>query len=385
MRPDQGFGPWRHPEANPLLRHRRGRSRAPGRTAGRREHLGARWAPGSGSGKFSGGYTSAPFVPILAGDPVAPGPHRHGHGEKQDREDQAEGPTPGSPAAAGAQAAEGPPLALGRRTPCRVMSAAVDVVDQADEDGQVSSLALYAISVPEESSSEALSECPRRREWCWFDPNTGQVHPARCRANSCPWCVVVNAGQVGRAIGLAKPERAILLTGLAAQHQQRRAQIKKLSYLVRQNGSAWNVSWHTEPNPQRTGFHAHAWQYGDFIDQRKLDGLAHQAGMGMVRISRVRAKVGAGTSAGYGVKMVTGLRYGMKLVDAEASAKVYLEANGGRLVHSTRGYWRDDQGKKLTQREAMTWRPPGGEREAWQLIRRADLGSALAGVRRRSV
>ncbi len=262
------------------------------------------------------------------------------------------------------------------------MNQAEELVDQADDDGQVSSLALYAISVPED---EPLRECPRRREWCWFDPETGQVHAARCRANSCPWCVVVNAGQVARAIGLAKPERAVLLTGLAAQHQQRRAQIKKLSYLVRQNGSAWNVSWHTEPNPQGTGYHAHCWQYGDFISQRKLDALAHQAGMGMVRISRVRAEVGAGTAAGYGVKMVTGLRYGMKLVDAEASARTYLQANGGRLVHSTRGYWRDDQGKKLTQREAMTWRPPGGERGAWQLIRREELGAALAGVSRRSV
>ncbi len=64
--------------------------------------------------------------------------------------------------------------------------------------------------------------------------------------------------------------------------------------------------------------------------------------MGIPYIEKWEKRAGQGT--GYGVKMAFEVGYGMKLAQAEATKQAYLDANGGRLVHATRGFWRDGKG-----------------------------------------
>jgi hypothetical protein len=233
------------------------------------------------------------------------------------------------------------------------------------------SLALYAKSVPDsESDSERLERCPRRlREWLWNDV-TGVLVPLRCRAHGCPFCIVLNARVTGLAIAGARPTRAILLTQVGRDFPTIRLRVKKLTYRVRQDGFEMHWCWHVEPNPSGDGqHHVHGWQRGDFVPQARLSEIAASEGMGsFVRISRIRQTAKA---VKYGMKL-TGIDYGMK----HAEAAEYLEANGKRLVHSSRGFWIGQEGEKLALREAQSvWAKSVHDEQVgeWRRVRDQDV------------
>jgi hypothetical protein len=153
--------------------------------------------------------------------------------------------------------------------------------------------------------------------------------------------------------------------------------------LRRDLGRALNWCWHVEPNPKGTGQHIHGWQWGDFIPQRALSAAAGSVGMGrVVYVNRVKAK--PGQSLDYGMKLA-GVAYGLKLAQAEATMKVYREANGNRLVHASRGFWRGEDGKPYAgQREAMSaWasrnRSASDDQAEWVLVREEQLAEARSG------
>lgn len=214
-------------------------------------------------------------------------------------------------------------------------------------EGAVTSLALYAKSVPNAAEElRRLERCPRRPgEWLWNDV-TGSLVPLRCRAHACEFCIVVNARVTGLAIAGARPTRAILLTQVGNEWPVIRNRMKKLTWRVRREGFAMEWCWHVEPNPRGTGHHVHGWQRGDFLPQGRLSEIASGEGMGeFVRISQIRQTQGP---VNYGMKLA-GIDYGMK----NAQAAGYLSVNGGRLVHSSRGFWIDERGEKVPLREAQ--------------------------------
>lgn len=99
---------------------------------------------------------------------------------------------------------------------------------------------------------------------------------------------------------------------------------------------------------------------------------AHRAGFGWVGLKPLRTRTGweAGGlhgvgAAAYGMKeALEGLREALLLTEAQAS---FLNMNGGRLVHASRGFWVDQYG-----------RPVGGLRAAAALARRLQ-GRRLEG------
>lgn len=244
----------------------------------------------------------------------------------------------------------------------------VEVVeDQALDDAGLPSLDLYAISVP--NPEGGVERCPRKLEYQWQNLDTGEIRAARCRANFCPFCGPVNAGLVGGAITLAGVERMGTLTQVGDDWQTVRARVKRLAYDLRHDtGRALDWAWHVEPNPRGTGHHVHFFQRGDFLPQQELSRRADQRGMG--RVADIRRWETKGRS-GYGLKLA-GIGYGLKLAEAESTMGTYLRANGGRLVHSTRGFWRDNDGQAVGQREAMvSWAKRAGSDDdgQWQLVR----------------
>lgn len=216
-------------------------------------------------------------------------------------------------------------------------------------EGGPSSLAPSFQTVPTaEAPDEDLDRCPRKRGWRMREVDTGETFPARCGANSCVWCLPINARERGWAIAYARPERAILLTQVGDEWQTVRARMKRLRHeLVRELGEVEWV-WHVEPNPAGTGHHVHAWQHGDFLDQAALSRMAARRGMGeVVRINRVRAVTGSHASMAYGMKLA-GLDYGMKSTrELGEQADGYLRANGQRLHHHSRSYWRHPNGEPI--------------------------------------
>ncbi len=256
----------------------------------------------------------------------------------------------------------------------------------ADADGEAegagpSSLALYRESVAPQEAPKREGRCPRKAGFVMLNVTTGEIFPARCKANFCPWCGPLNASLIGGAIALARPERAILLTDVGNEWQTVRPRVKRIAYRLRRDlGRSVNWCWHVEPNPKGTGQHAHIWQHGDFIPQRALSAAAAREGMGKVAyISRVKAK--PGQTLDYGMKLA-GVAYGLKLAEAEDTMKVYLEANGNRLVHASRGFWRAEDGKPFSgQREAMSaWasrnRSASDDQGEWVLVREEQLAAA---------
>lgn len=210
----------------------------------------------------------------------------------------------------------------------------------AESGGESSSLVLLRRSLRTALSRENVVEgrCPRMLGWRWRNGETGEVLAARCGANGCAWCMPINARQRAAAIPLGEPERFITLTQVGDDWQTRRARLNRFRYEVAKEVGRIEWCYHCEPNPKETGYHVHAYQRGDFLDQKALSRLADYCGMGRV-VHIEKFEVPEGTPGiHYGLKLA-GISYGLKLAESARMAATYLGANGGRLTHQSRGFF----------------------------------------------
>lgn len=83
-------------------------------------------------------------------------------------------------------------------------------------------------------------------------------------------------------------------------------------------------AWAIEENPKKTGYHAHAIQWGEYLPQAELQEMWGG------RIAHIM-RVGKGTE-GYLTKCAGVCGYMAKSIDR------HLAVNGGRAIHMTRGY-----------------------------------------------
>ncbi len=221
-------------------------------------------------------------------------------------------------------------------------------------------------NAPEPDLEKSGEGCPNTRGMIFVNLETGVIVPARCRRNSCAYCVRGNARQRARAIALAKPDRAILLTQAGDSWQLVRSRMYRAKYeLQKELGKSFEWVYHVEPNPKGTGHHVHAWERGAFIPQEMLSRVADGAGFGpFARINKIRSVEDA---ANYGLK---GLGYGLKGVAAVESRSAYLIANGKRLTHQSRGFFVDSEGQSVGVRDAERAAARHGQEETgtWQLM-----------------
>jgi hypothetical protein len=230
------------------------------------------------------------------------------------------------------------------------------------------SLVLYRQSLPLQSdvlAAQKSKRCPKKWGWWLIDSLTGEKVPAGCASAKCEVCAHWAAVRTAGAIGLGAPERFVTLTQVGDDWQTRRARLFRLTHeLRREVEGEWQWAYCVEANPRATGFHLHAWQRGSFVKQRTLSRLADGCGLGRVCDIR-RWQSPNGLAEAYGVK---GLMYGLKTVEGVGHKK-YLAANGNRLVHASRGYWLDGDGKPCGLREARRdWgRVRNCEERAWAL------------------
>lgn len=208
--------------------------------------------------------------------------------------------------------------------------------------------------------------CPNNRMGYFFVHKlSGEIAGWRCSRNACGYCVQGNARKRARAISLAAPERAILLTQVGDSWSvvQNRVNLAR-HRLQKAIGAKFDWVWHVEPNPEGTGHHVHAWQRGGYIPQSVLSEVADGVGMGdVVFINKIRQVKSA---AQYGLK---GLGYGLKGVAKEESRAAYLIANGRRLTHQSRGFFLDSDGQSCGVRDAERAASSSGEEPGlWQLM-----------------
>lgn len=194
------------------------------------------------------------------------------------------------------------------------------------------SLDTYAGTVDEIGSAE----CPRSRINL-INTLTGQVVPGRCRASFCDYCGPVQAWWKSRIISdggaTGAPTRYAVLTNAPADWKVLRQKMRDLRRLLGRRGFAWEQAWTVETGEQTGMRHVNALQKGDFVPQELLQNVWGA----IVHIQAI--KTAAGGVAGYALKEAQRVAgYSTKNASQADKLQAHLDANGGRLVHLSRGY-----------------------------------------------
>lgn len=177
----------------------------------------------------------------------------------------------------------------------------------------------------------------------WRCVETREVRYFRCKRNGCEYCLRVNAVQAANAAAAQRPERFVTLTLVGNEWPTIRNRVKRFVFEARAAGMELELWWTVEVNPKGTGHHVHALQHGRYMDLQALRGCARRAGLGWrwLKPERIRNVEDA---AGYALKAAT-------YVSKETA--VSLAMNGGRVGHTTRGYWREPGGKRAAIARAV--------------------------------
>jgi hypothetical protein len=166
---------------------------------------------------------------------------------------------------------------------------------------------------------------------------------------------------------MARPTQAITLTKLPRGWQPVQQLVAKFKAALARRGVRGRYAWHVEPNADPgTGAHCHLWWRGETLDAPLLREAALAAGAGP------HVDVRAASAASVAHKVPT-IDYGLKMILRDrpehpealwAAAVEYLDLNGGRLVHSTHGFYEDWHGRpvkgglRAARRVAHTWPHP---------------------------
>lgn len=178
---------------------------------------------------------------------------------------------------------------------------------------------------------------------------TGELTPKSCYRLVCPVCVVIRAQRVGRAIGMARPTHATALTLLGRNWDSARCHLQSFFRVARRSEPQLQYAYHMEVAEGATEVHAHVWLHSISGGDVWLDVAKATAGIGDF-----------GELQGIHAPMGLPLTYGMKeVVEGDVRARRFLELNGHRLVHASRGFWRDHRGL-----------PVGGQKSAETLASR---------------
>ena len=218
-----------------------------------------------------------------------------------------------------------------------------------------------------------IVRCPNRPTRDLVGTTTGLMLPAGRYSQRCPVCVQTVARRYAAAIGMARPDQHLLLTDVGDTWPEIRARVNYLRRDLKRRGYELQDAYHVEPFASGLGCHVHMWVWGPSrLASDDARAAALRAGMGReTHVSDRRSPAGAPLA--YGLKMVLEGPPGPELREA---ARLYLTLNGGRLVHPTRGFWRDGsgapiRGARLAQKQARAshateeWVPYTDGRLGW--------------------
>jgi hypothetical protein len=187
------------------------------------------------------------------------------------------------------------------------------------------------------SSLPTPSEClfPRQGK---VDTRSGEIVHYRC--GTCSWCIGINAFRTGRAIATSRPTISILFTRVDPTFEKtRRAVTKFRALLVKRHGVDLKLEW-TREFSLRAKFHVHA--------LARVDGGVLTPGVFQDCATRAGLK---GFNSFEPIRNVSAVaQYVMK--GAKDNPGFHLMLNGGRLVHSSQGFWLDTSGAHCTLRKA---------------------------------
>lgn len=188
--------------------------------------------------------------------------------------------------------------------------------------------------------------------------------PRMCQTLTCPVCVRQIAYRYGAAIALARPQQMSRLSLVGGSWEETHRRVNRVFELIRKGGRAIKVAWHVEANPRGTGAHVHCWSHGDPLTERDLRRCAVRAGMGHeVHVQRAYVPAGHPPQLIYGMKAV--LEGPLDPTRLSPTAELFLDLNGRRLVHQSRGFYRDHRGGPIGVRQAAALAFAGARTHRW--------------------
>lgn len=168
------------------------------------------------------------------------------------------------------------------------------------------------------------TECTRRRnQGEYVNLKTGELRPLWCGANGCRYCGWVKAARTAKALRGSEPSTFLTLTDLPTGWAKVRETLKVLRRSLTRAGYRFEMAWVIEADQHRP--HAHALAHGNVPTAPVLAEHATRAGLGPETDVRPAEPVHSG--------------YLMKMPLAQHTAP-HLRANGGRLLHHTRAFFR---------------------------------------------
>lgn len=211
------------------------------------------------------------------------------------------------------------------------------------------------------TGERALARCPRRGSTLLFDVNdpTRWIE-AGCDAYMCPWCGPRKARQFSYGVTWVttqvKRPRFMTLTQVTDGWQPAREEVKDMARRLRKAGYRTEWAWTLEVGSKTGMRHLHAVQHGDYVPQRELQDLWGR------RVDVRTAEPQKAAVAGYIAKGAGPVvKYLTKSAQDDYAA--WLELNGGRPFHSSRGFFLGlgARGAVKAAREAQ----PGYMRTQW--------------------
>jgi hypothetical protein len=183
-------------------------------------------------------------------------------------------------------------------------------------------------------------QCPTRGHLLLRHAVSGQIIRGRCGRLPCHACIAANVFDYGGAIGLASPDQMVTLTQVGQTWQQVRGRVARFRQILGRGGTPVEYAYHVELNPsgdqQR---HLHMWMRGQ-VSETQIRDAATRGGMGQVAlVTAHRPAPGEIPLLTYGMKAC--LQRPVGATKLWPAAEAFLEANGGRLLHATRRFWRD--------------------------------------------
>lgn len=168
-----------------------------------------------------------------------------------------------------------------------------------------------------------------------------------CRRHLCIGCASWQAIQRGMAIRLAEPEWGIVITRVGNDFDSIRRAVADMLRQLRKMGCLIEMAWAAEANPKGDGVHVHGWARAADDPSEFVDRIAPNR-HGVVLSQPIWQPEGPFT---YPVKTVVQLN-GTPLKTAQPIFDNFMALNGNRLTHHTRGFYRNEHGKRVGAKEA---------------------------------
>lgn len=173
------------------------------------------------------------------------------------------------------------------------------------------------------------------------DPVTGEVVQlagTRCKRNDCGPCASWKTNAIELAMHLARPQWLVTLGPIQCDLAKLTQQVSRYRQRLRRStSSSLQDAYFVESYRYRSGYHLHDYAWGAELTPELVapaavsNGLADHDHVHVQRISHH-------ANLGYGMKMIS------CPTDPDDQQR-YLEANNGRLVHASHGFWRGPGGQ----------------------------------------